>query len=86
MVIKVVSKVLAAGLWILGISTNPASSETPEEAIPFAFFDSGQSLGDRFSSGVALGDLDGDGTIDAWVTNYLGPNVVWINGSNERAK
>jgi len=44
------------------------------------FFNSGQELGFVFSSGVDLGDLDGDGDLDAWVANPHGnPNRVWIN-------
>jgi hypothetical protein len=31
------------------------------------------------SRGVALGDLDGDGDLDAWVANYGQTNRVWIN-------
>jgi hypothetical protein len=33
------------------------------------FTDSGQSLGSSYSYGVALGDLDGDGDLDAFVAN-----------------
>ncbi len=47
------------------------------------FTDSGQSLGDQDSHGVALGDLDGDGDMDAFVVNGdLGngsSNKVWLN-------
>ncbi|MEM7032083.1 MAG: Ig-like domain-containing protein [Chloroflexota bacterium] len=45
------------------------------------FFDSnGQSLGNRNSTSVALGDLDGDGDLDAYVTNNENEgNRVWRN-------
>ncbi|MCP4959241.1 MAG: hypothetical protein GY925_08250, partial [Actinomycetia bacterium] len=41
--------------------------------------DSGQSIGDATSSAVELGDLDGDGDLDALVTGLLGANEVFIN-------
>jgi hypothetical protein len=44
------------------------------------FTDSGQSLGNSTSHAVALGDVDGDGDLDAFVANYNGQaNKVWLN-------
>lgn len=42
------------------------------------FQDSGQLLGNRTSMNVALGDVDDDGDIDAFVANAT-ENIVWIN-------
>ncbi|MCK4791683.1 MAG: VCBS repeat-containing protein [Desulfobacteraceae bacterium] len=44
------------------------------------FVDSGQSLGNESSYGVKLGDLDGDGDLDAFISNYISQaNKVWLN-------
>jgi WD40 repeat protein len=45
-----------------------------------SFSDSGLRLGNGLSYGVDLGDLDGDGELDAFVANNSPPNVVWLNG------
>jgi predicted lipoprotein with Yx(FWY)xxD motif len=45
------------------------------------FSDSGQKLGYSYSNSVALGDVDGDGDLDAWVANN-GANLVWLNDGN----
>ena len=43
------------------------------------FSDSGQSLGNACTAGVSLGDVDGDGDLDAFVSNDCADNRVWIN-------
>ncbi len=43
------------------------------------FSDSGQVLGDVYSLSAALGDLDGDGDLDAYVGNYRDSDRVWLN-------
>jgi hypothetical protein len=46
------------------------------------FSDSGQLLGDSGSEGGAIGDLDGDGDLDAVLANYGGANSVWLNNGD----
>ena len=41
--------------------------------------DSQQALGNSFTQGVSLADVDGDGDIDAFVANFAAPNKVWLN-------
>jgi len=43
------------------------------------FSDSGLRLGNGISYGMDLGDLDGDGDLDAFVANNDSPNAVWLN-------
>ena len=47
------------------------------------FSDSGQRLGQFPSAAVALGDLDGDGDLDAFVATR-GPALVWLNDGAAR--
>ncbi|MEM7394334.1 MAG: FG-GAP-like repeat-containing protein, partial [Verrucomicrobiota bacterium] len=43
------------------------------------FTDRGQALGGSNSFGIALGDLDADGDVDAFIADFDAPNRVWLN-------
>jgi len=52
-------------------------------AQPGTFSNSGQALGSSDSFSVALGDLDLDGDLDAFVANYNSQaNMVWLNNGS----
>jgi hypothetical protein len=46
---------------------------------PGHFSSTGERLDDSQGRGIALGDVNGDGDLDAFVTYYLGANKVWLN-------
>ena len=70
---------------VYGFSPQPglaAGSRRPNrQGAADIFVDSGQALGNAQSSKVALGDLDSDGDIDAFMVNWANqPAEVWFNG------
>jgi hypothetical protein len=61
------------------VSAGLGSSPCPSWAAGLLYLDSGQDLGDARSFCTRLGDLDGDGDLDAFTTTMLLGNEVWIN-------
>lgn len=58
--------------------SDPAANEVWLNDGTAVFHNSGQQLGDLSSFAVALGDVDGDGDLDAAVGN-IGPDEIWLN-------
>ena len=77
MLLAVVMVVFVVGVW---------SPSAPVRASSGIFTDSGQRLGNFDSRQVALGDLDSDGDLDAFVANAYSTislvNKVWLNDGN----
>jgi len=71
-------------------SAPPTATPTDKPAPPAArvsLMDSGQRLGSSRSFDVSLGDLDGDGDLDAFITNdgqADGSNAVWLNNGGDQ--
>jgi len=67
------------GPFTVGIESTVFAFRTGVDGGTGDFVDSGQSLGDGANRHVDLGDLDGDGDIDAFVGRDGGADSVWLN-------
>jgi len=88
--VSLTGSVAQGGNWELEVTTAKAVASLAFErtvldnypGILADFTDSGQSLGRSNSYGVSLGDIDGDGDLDAFVANFNGQaNKVWLNNN-----
>jgi hypothetical protein len=60
-------------------SPDKTTSSGSPPAPHLSFWDGGQELGAGETFSISLGDLDGDGDLDAVVANYQKPCQVWTN-------
>ena len=76
--LKTVASILVLVALLVAPSGTLVRATPPIEGNTVEFADSGQSLGSANSARAVLGDLDGDGDLDAFVGNN-GANTVWMN-------
>lgn len=77
---------LGLGVMLAWLTARPATAGAPRAfsvGQAGVFIDSGQFFGFANSQAVALGDLDGDGDLDAFIAN-IGPDRVWLNDGTAR--
>ncbi|HSM56233.1 MAG TPA: FG-GAP-like repeat-containing protein [Candidatus Sulfomarinibacteraceae bacterium] len=85
--IRLPAKALSLVLFLLVPALLVAAQRAPDRQSPelqtpagaALFTDSGQRLGNAGSRDVALGDVDGDGDLDALVVNSNANLVLWLN-------
>ncbi|NEP06188.1 MAG: hypothetical protein F6K25_30125 [Okeania sp. SIO2G4] len=53
--------------------------KTVNAAPMIEFTDSQQALGNSFSFGVSLADVDGDGDVDAFVANFVDKSIAGLS-------
>ncbi|MCP4542197.1 MAG: formylglycine-generating enzyme family protein [Chloroflexi bacterium] len=74
--------VLPTATPLVTLTSIPPTATSDSSAVPISLVDSGQQLGSAHSWDVSLGDLDGDGDLDAFVVNGSqgeAASAVWLN-------
>ena len=81
---KRLSILLCISLSLLSVVLGAVCQETAEEAVKAVSFIEGGRYGFARTFQVALGDLDGDGDLDAVFANIPARSEVWMNDGNGR--